>query len=125
MDRCSIVALDDQGVNAMVGEAKRGREAYDAASYDQDWNLYFGGHGGWAFDTKDTKGGRLLVMEVMEAEDYSNSGGVSRLCMYSSAAQISLRQGCRLPVPLSDASFPTSCLFSETFFRIRQFTDTK
>lgn len=49
MDRCSIVALDDQGANAMVGEAKRGREAYDAASYDQDWNLYVGGHGGWVF----------------------------------------------------------------------------
>ena len=27
--------------------------------------------------------------------------------MYSSAAHISLRQGCRSSVPLSDASFPT------------------
>ena len=44
-------------------------------------------------------------------KDYSNSGGVSRLCIrYSSAADISLRQGCRdvwSTVPLSDASFPT------------------
>ena len=32
--------------------------------------------------------------------------------MYSSAAHISLRQGCRSPVPLSDASFPTGILQS-------------
>lgn len=68
------MALDDQGVNAMVGEAKRGREAYDAASYDQDWNLYFGGHGGWAFDTKDTKEGRLLVF-LVKRSSYSSIHG--------------------------------------------------
>ena len=37
-------------------------------------------------------------------EDYSNLGGVSRLCMYSSAAHISLRQGCR------DADTPECCI---------------
>ena len=39
-------------------------------------------------------------------EDYSNSGGVSRLYMYGSAAHISLRQGCR------DAGTPECCIIS-------------
>ena len=40
-----------------------------------------------------------------------DSGGVSRLCKwYSSAAHISLRQGCISPVLLSDASFPTASI---------------
>ncbi len=30
------MTLDDEGLNAMVGEAERGREAYDAASDDED-----------------------------------------------------------------------------------------
>ena len=39
-------------------------------------------------------------------KNYSNSGGVSRLCMYSSAAHISLRQGCR------DVGTPECCIIS-------------
>ena len=37
----------------MMGKAERGREAYDAASYDQDGNVRLGGHGRWDFGVED------------------------------------------------------------------------
>ena len=40
--------------------------------------------------------------------------------MYSSAAHISLRQGCRSPVPLSDASFPTHSHDAAPLYRRRR-----
>ena len=51
-------------------------------------------------------------MKLMEVRRIIlTSGGVSRLCMYSSAAHISLRQGCR------DAGTPECCIISNNISR--------
>ena len=39
------MSLDDQGVYGVLGEGEGGGEAYDAASYDEYWDVRFGGHG--------------------------------------------------------------------------------